>query len=169
MNPVQLLTSTGVRTTNPIKCSQLVSWTKRANPDSKVHRANMGPTWVLSAPDGPHVGPMNLLSGKGSRPISVIANEVGETYSCNKLREVKYMYHCLSSLFAPCCKPNVEVNVFTHIYIIYENSVFIRNDHKYEVDIQHTSSYLCSWFMCCYVKLQCAAVRFYLAPGNPTL
>ena len=29
-------------------------------PDSKVHEANMGPTWVLSAPDGPHVGPMSL-------------------------------------------------------------------------------------------------------------
>ena len=29
-------------------------------PDSKVHGANMGPTWVLSGPDGPHVGPMNL-------------------------------------------------------------------------------------------------------------
>ena len=29
-------------------------------PDSKVHGANIGPTWVLSAPDGPHVGPMNL-------------------------------------------------------------------------------------------------------------
>ena len=28
--------------------------------DSKIHGANMGPTWVLSAPDGPHVGPMNL-------------------------------------------------------------------------------------------------------------
>ena len=28
-------------------------------PDSKVHGANMGPTWVLSAPDRPHVGPMN--------------------------------------------------------------------------------------------------------------
>ena len=27
---------------------------------SKVHVANMGPTWVLSAPGGPHVGPMNL-------------------------------------------------------------------------------------------------------------
>ena len=24
-------------------------------PDSKVHGPNMGPTWVLSAPDGPHV------------------------------------------------------------------------------------------------------------------
>ena len=31
-----------------------------AIPDSKVHGANMGPTWVLSAPDGPHVGPMNI-------------------------------------------------------------------------------------------------------------
>ena len=29
-------------------------------PDSKVHGANMGPIWVLSATDGPHVGPMNL-------------------------------------------------------------------------------------------------------------
>ena len=29
-------------------------------PDSKVHGANMGPTWVLSAPDGPHVGSMKL-------------------------------------------------------------------------------------------------------------
>ena len=30
------------------------------NPNSKVHVANIGPTWVLSAPDGPQVGPMNL-------------------------------------------------------------------------------------------------------------
>ena len=30
------------------------------SPDSKAHGANMEPTWVLSAPDGPHVGPMNL-------------------------------------------------------------------------------------------------------------
>ena len=31
-------------------------------PNSKVHGANMGPTWVLSAPDGPNVGPMNLTT-----------------------------------------------------------------------------------------------------------
>ena len=30
------------------------------SPDSKVHGANMRHTWVLSAPDGPRVGPMNL-------------------------------------------------------------------------------------------------------------
>ena len=29
-------------------------------PDNKVHGANMGPTLVLSAQDGPLVGPMNL-------------------------------------------------------------------------------------------------------------
>ena len=34
-------------------------------PDSKVHGANMGLTWVLPAPDGPHVGPMNLAIGGG--------------------------------------------------------------------------------------------------------
>ena len=28
-------------------------------PESKVHGANIGPTWVLTAPDVPHVGPMN--------------------------------------------------------------------------------------------------------------
>ena len=29
-------------------------------PDSEVHGAKMGPTWVLLAPDGPHIGPVNL-------------------------------------------------------------------------------------------------------------
>ena len=29
-------------------------------PDSKIYGANMGPTWVLSAPGGTHVDPMNL-------------------------------------------------------------------------------------------------------------
>ena len=43
--------------------------------DSKVHGANMGPTWVLSAPDGPHVGLMNhaireeLVYSSGGRGI----------------------------------------------------------------------------------------------------
>ena len=34
------------------------------HPDSKVHGDNMGPTWVLSAPDGPMLAPWTLLSGK---------------------------------------------------------------------------------------------------------
>ena len=27
---------------------------------TQIAKSNIGPTWVLSAPDGPHVGPMNL-------------------------------------------------------------------------------------------------------------
>ena len=38
------------------------------DPGSKVHGANMEPTWALSAPDGQHVGPMNLAI-RGSRSI----------------------------------------------------------------------------------------------------
>ena len=33
------------------------------SPDSKIHGANMGPIWVLSAPDGPMLAPWTLLSG----------------------------------------------------------------------------------------------------------
>ena len=50
-------------------------------PESKVHGANMGPTWVLSAPDGPQVDPMNLAIRViaynwqvVSSPISVVQN-----------------------------------------------------------------------------------------------
>ena len=32
----------------------------KQHPDSKIHGVNMGPTWVLSAPDGLHVDAMNL-------------------------------------------------------------------------------------------------------------
>ena len=35
-------------------------------PESKVHGAIIGPTWVLSAPDGPHEGPMNLAIRRGA-------------------------------------------------------------------------------------------------------
>ena len=42
-------------------------------PDNKVHVAYMGPTWVLSAPGGPHVGPMNLA-----------------------IRAIIYLSHCIS-------------------------------------------------------------------------
>ena len=38
-------------------------------PDSKVRGANMGPTWVLSAPDGPHVSPTNLAIKVTTSPI----------------------------------------------------------------------------------------------------
>ena len=44
------------------------------NQDSKVHGANMGPYWVLSAPDGTHVGPMNLAIREVTASISRTAD-----------------------------------------------------------------------------------------------
>ena len=36
-------------------------------PDNQAHVASMGPTWILSAPEGPHVGPMTLADRKGKK------------------------------------------------------------------------------------------------------
>ena len=41
------------------RCERTIKHDHRI-PDSKVPGANMGPTWVLSAPDWPYVVPMNL-------------------------------------------------------------------------------------------------------------
>ena len=50
------------RTVSFCETKQWYMWFRivRCIPDSKFHGDNMGPTWVLSAPEGPHVGPMNL-------------------------------------------------------------------------------------------------------------
>ena len=52
-------------------------WLSYRYPDNKVHGANMGPIWVLSAPNGPHVSPWTLLSGyrcSDSRTVSAASN-----------------------------------------------------------------------------------------------
>ena len=46
-----------------ILSSQILWYSKCNIPDSNGHGANMGPTWVLSAPGGPHAAPWTLLSG----------------------------------------------------------------------------------------------------------
>ena len=49
------------------------------NPDSKVNWANMGPTWVLPAPDGPHVGTIKTLLSRNKYIImKIIKREMGK-------------------------------------------------------------------------------------------
>ena len=43
-----------------VEVLQWISNVMIITPDSKVHVANMGSTWALSAPGGSHFGPMNL-------------------------------------------------------------------------------------------------------------
>ena len=48
-----------------------VSWVGGMHPESKVYGANMGPTWALSVPGGPHVGPINFAIRAATwKPIS---------------------------------------------------------------------------------------------------
>ena len=56
----QLVVETTYEATTDDKICIMSALIFQCYPDSKVHRANMGPTWVLSAPVWPHVGPMNL-------------------------------------------------------------------------------------------------------------
>ena len=59
-------------------------------PDSKVRGTNMGPTWVLSAPDGTHVGPTNLAIG------DVIGNKAQHHTSqrCTISLQNRHVYCC---------------------------------------------------------------------------
>ena len=69
-----------VETKRNITLSHIPYQTKRPMsdvPDSKVHVANIGPTWVLSSPDRPHDGPMNLaIRGYMSFDIMCCDNDI---------------------------------------------------------------------------------------------
>ena len=60
---------------------------KHTFPDSKVHGASMGPTWVLSAPDGPHVGPMNFAIWVHWRWVSCLNADEGTLEHLDKITE----------------------------------------------------------------------------------
>ena len=78
--------------------------------NSKVHGANMGPTWVLSAPDGPHAGPMNL----GIR---------GSMFACFH-KEDMARKRCVASRKIVCIFDN-QIKIFQNGYKIWMVPIFI--------------------------------------------
>ena len=67
---------------------------KHEDPDNKVYGANMGPTWVLLAPDGPHVGPMNLAIRGIQMIIGMYCVSISEAQSlCCRNRSLKTKGH----------------------------------------------------------------------------
>ena len=80
-------------------------------PDNKVLWANMGPTWVLSAPDGSHVGPMNLAIRVYSLPIDVDLSESAGVLSSRCRCRVS------SNIFLALHYP-VGVNGFNLFYLL---------------------------------------------------
>ena len=79
------------------------------NPYSKFHGPNMGPTWVLSAPDWPHVGPMNLAVREG---INVIVWKF-QLEACLKDKAHGFVVFCLILVISSA--PGDPCNLFTHI------------------------------------------------------
>ena len=59
-------------------------WKVYSAPDSKVHGANMGPTWALSAPDCAHVGPTNpAIRGVAASYPSRITDKSVDSVMCD--------------------------------------------------------------------------------------
>ena len=80
-------------------------------PDSKVSGANKGPTWVLSAPGGSHVGPINLVISElaavshGMLPCAAIkADLIDETIVVIQMPIISFS-NCTPELleFKPFC------------------------------------------------------------------
>ena len=62
-------------------------------PDSKVHGANMGSTWVLSSPGGPQVGPMKLAIWGYIPQNTVECNYLSMSYTpAYNNKHLKYKY-----------------------------------------------------------------------------
>ena len=67
---------------------RITIWAHKGHyPDSKIHGANMGPTWGRQDPGGPHVRPMNFAIWvyilPSSATLSVLCNYFTENLKCH--------------------------------------------------------------------------------------
>ena len=67
-------------------------------PDNKVHVAHKGPTWVLSAPGGTHVGPINLVIKVIIRTLSLTSDNSLIVYSTNSWELTKFTLNFPNSI-----------------------------------------------------------------------
>ena len=81
--------------------SRWVIYKVQAVPDSKVHGANMRPTWGRQDPGGPHVGHVNLVIW-GSSPSS--GKNLIQNTGITSVYAKRFTVGC-SELFLFCCKP----------------------------------------------------------------
>ena len=81
-------------------------------PDSKVHGANMGPNWVLSAPDGPHVGPHEpCYQGGPLVPQYPYTNPVPHSLGQLMMRPSNVQFIMAKQLFCGYYRSNIELDI----------------------------------------------------------
>ena len=74
----------------PTRCSQ-----RESRSDSKVHGANMGPTCALSAPDEPHIGPVNFDIRGATFCIATPAELLHDTFHTKHEATITNMDDCI--------------------------------------------------------------------------
>ena len=93
-------------------------------PDSKVHWANMGPTWVLSTPVGPHVSRMNLairvyISPTPTDIPNLLHQSVNFTFPgyqmCTWMMDVRVEYIAMQFIILNIC---TETTTFVHLLLL---------------------------------------------------
>ena len=68
----------------------LVTLYSNTFPNSKVHGANMGPTWGRQDPGGPHAGPMKLAIWVSTEQTTFFGKRIHETcYLTNFLLDIE--------------------------------------------------------------------------------
>ena len=75
---------------------------RKKHPDSKFHEANMGPTWVLSDPDGPHVVPMNLAiraSVFSKKPFVTLNQLLWTSRTCGQCSLWQWSWGCFKNTY----------------------------------------------------------------------
>ena len=107
------------------------------HPDNKVHGANLKPTWVLSAPDWPHVGPMNIAIRVSTEhpwglatgcllcvqsltyvlAFSLLATQITKTIRSTSI------WHRLDIFMSDRCQIDIDLMVFVY-NSVYFNSIF---------------------------------------------
>ena len=107
----------------------IIIWT--STPDSKVHVAHMGPTWVLSTPGWPHVGPMNFVIRGVSQDLHCYMASQGQ----DEL-ELEWIVDGLATVASPCIENLfIQLGFYHHDDVIKRkhfprNWPFVRGIHR---------------------------------------
>ena len=112
----------------------LLNWVGERYPEGKVHGANMGPTWVLSALDGPHVGPINLVirvERLGMPGFFVVAGFISSYKSLdnNRWQDGTMWYYLMMMVWAESC--GVQLWSRLHVYIMTLYLIFCLIWYRY--------------------------------------
>ena len=98
-------------------------------PDSKVHVAHIGPTWVLSAPCGPMLAPWTLFQGllldEGSHKRTHIDTHIKlHTHACWGRNIIRMLLHWWTWCSAdPSCMEDIVTICYTwYLIVLFVNS-----------------------------------------------